>query len=143
MHTAKKEGNSMGYYTNILLANFNRIVPTKKKSYVSIIENTYHEHKSVFATTILLNLVAMLITIFADVMIAVFQINFVDSLFIHLGLMVYYILHFNMYRNNLVFSFAYIFMIVALFIFEYWILTFFFIMIGTMYILHVLNAETD
>lgn len=126
----------MSYYTNILLANFNRFIPNKKKSYVTIIKNTYEEKKSALATTLLLNIVAFIITGVIDLMVYLFNVSYLNAIFIHLGLIFYYVLHFNMYRNNMIFLFAYIFMIISLFIFKYWLLTFIFILVGSFYLLH-------
>lgn len=126
----------MNYYTNTLLANFNRIIPSKKRFYVSIIKETYEEHKSALITTLLLNIVVFLVTGIIDLIVFIFNVNYLNAILIHLGLTIYYVLDFNMYRNNVIFIFAYIFMIISLFIFKYWILTFLFILVGSFYLLH-------
>lgn len=130
----------MNYYLKIFLTNFVRFIPKRKKSYVSIIKDTYEKHKSALITTLLLNIVSLIVTILIDLIVFFFHISFLNAIFIHLSLIVYYVLHFNMYRNNLIFLFAYIFMIISLFIFKYWTLTFVFILVGSFYLLHELYS---
>lgn len=130
----------MNYYLKIFLTNFVRFIPKRRKSYVSIIKDTYEKHKSALITTLLLNIVSLIVTILIDLIVFFFHISFLNAIFIHLSLIVYYVLHFNMYRNNLIFLFAYIFMIISLFIFKYWTLTFVFILVGSFYLLHELYS---
>lgn len=131
----------MKYYLRALLLNIFSFLPVKKYDYVSLIKNSYKEKKSPFLMTIVLNALVLMLTIVIDVLVYKFSLNYLESLFIHLGLAAFYFLHFNMYRNNLLFLFSYIFILISIFVFKYWTLTFLFIMFTTYYLLDVICSK--
>lgn len=132
----------MKYYLHALFLNILSLLPIKKYDYVSLIKNSYKEKRSPFLMTLVLNALALILTIVIDVLVYKFKLNYLETLYIHLGLAAFYLLHFNMYRNNLLFLFSYIFILISIFVFKYWTLTFLFIMFTTYYLLDVICSKT-
>lgn len=131
----------MSYYMHSLLNIIISFIPNKKLSYVGIVNDAYKDHKSPFLVTLLINLPIFLVTLTIDILLGIYAPSYLMTMCIHLLLSLYFVLHFNMYRNNLLFCFSYLFMIISIFVFKYWSFTLLFVIFTTYYLLDVINSK--
>ena len=131
----------MSYYMHSLLNILISFIPNKKLSYVGIVNDAYKDHKSPFLVTLLINLPIFLVTLNVDILLGIYAPSYLITICIHLFLALYFVLHFNMYRNNLLFCFSYLFMIISIFVFKYWSFALLFVIVTTYYLLDVINSK--
>ena len=122
---------------NILIS----FIPNKKLSYAGIVNDAYKDHKSPFLVTLPINLPIFLVTLTVDILLGIYAPSYLITICIRLFFGFYFVLHFNVYRNNLLFCFSYLFMIISIFVFKYWSFALLFVIFTTYYLLDVINSK--
>lgn len=119
------------------LMRFNPFIKKEKRqefAYNRILKESYEQEHSLILTTLLLNLGMILLTVGLDLLVYFDHINYWFALLIHLPVLILYCLNFSLFENFASKIFLFIFMVVALFIFEYWSLTLLFCIVGMAFV---------
>lgn len=123
-------------YMRILYSNILRLIPLKRKNneYYQLIKETKNKNKSILFATLLLNVIPLIVTIVLDALLYTFDNAYWMFVICHIPLFVFYCINFNCFKNWEICIFVIMFMILALFLIKYWILTLIFCSIGLAFI---------